>query len=338
VTGKGTTLKGKSSIPRLLVLSGLGLTLVLIPAMQSHAAGEELAPRELVQRHLKSIAPLDRLKERRVFAVQGKCEYRLLAGGVLTARGMAQLTSKGKAYNILFDFPAGEYGGTQYVTDGTRTNIAYTSGGQVNPLWIFLEGQDVLLREGLLGGELTTAWALLDVKGRKPRLKYRGIQEIDGRKVHRLDYRIRKGGGDLTCRLYFDAETYHHVLSTYEVKVSAPMGATPEESARQRVTRTRLEERFADFKDLDGYTLPTTWTVRYFRSTNDADINPLGSGLDPNVRGLLGGASTSPGPDLINKGAPTGGTILLQWKTTIARSAKNEVIPPGMLQKLLKID
>lgn len=42
------------------------------------------------------------------------------------------------------------------------------------------EGYDVLLTEGLLGGELTTARSLFDLKRHKPKLSYEGLQDVDG--------------------------------------------------------------------------------------------------------------------------------------------------------------
>ncbi len=294
-------MKGKGFLQESLILCGLTLVLLAVPGVGLAGDNDALTVHELVQRHLESIASLDQLTKRHTFAVQGDCEYRILAGGALTARGMAQILSNGKGYNILFDFSSGEYGGTQYITDGKESTTKYSSGGQVNPMRVFLQGQGVLLTEGLLGGELTTAWALLDVKGRKPTLKYQGMQEVDGRRLHRLDYRIRKGSGDLDTRLYFDPENYHHVLSTYEVTESSSMGATPELSAQNRVSRQRVEERFSDFKDFNGYTLPSTWALEYFKNTDE-------------------------------------GTILLQWTTTIQHSALNEQIPTSMVRSLLKME
>jgi hypothetical protein len=309
----------------------MGLSILLVPGLVGSAAGSTLTAQELIRRHLASIAPSDQLESRQAFAVQGDCEYRLLSGGALAAAGTGQLVSEGKAYNVLFDFAPGEYAGTEYITDGKRTEIEYRSGGQVNPLWIFLQGQDALLTEGLLGGALTTAWALLDVDGRKPKLQYRGTEDVDGRPLHRLDYRMRKGGRDLKVRLYFEPETYHHVLSTYEVTVAAPLGPSPEASARQRVARQRVEESFADFENLDGYTLPKTWTLKYFKTANDGDapwtLN-LAPGVDP--------AARAAGPALTST-TPTG-TFLLQWTTTVRRTARNGEIPVDMLKTLLEMD
>jgi hypothetical protein len=322
-------------VDRFALLACFGLGLMLLFSLGSRASAEhELTAEELIQRHLKSIAPLDRLKARQSFALRGDCVYRILSGGALSADGMSQIVSKGKAYNILFSFAAGEYGGTEYLTDGKKTDTRYTSGGQVNPLWIFLEGYDVLLTEGLLGGELTTAWSLLDVKHRKPKLSYRGLQKVDGRELHRLDYRMRKGGGGLQVRLYFEPETYHHVLSTYEVVQSAPAGSDPDQSARQRVTRQRIEERFADFENLNGYVLPSSWTLEFFKSNNDANaIQPgEGFGTTSTVRsmntspGLGGGVA---GPALTGPGGT--GTILLQWKTKVTNSAADVSFSPNLI-------
>ncbi len=308
-------------------------TVVCVVAFRDDGDREQLTAGELIRLHLDSIAPPERLALRDAFAVQGDCEYRLISGGALTAQGTAQLVSQGEAYNVLFDFAAGEYAGTEFITDGERTDIEYRSGGQVNPLWIFLKGQDVLLKEGLLGGELTTAWALFNVQDRNPGLTYRGVEEVDGQPLHRLDYAPRKGGYGLTVRLYFEPENFHHVLSTYEVTESAPMGATPATSSNQRISRRRIEERFSDFEDHSGYTLPTTWTLLYFKSGNDAGAIGV-SNRNLNIAPGLG--YRRPGPALTED--PNSATILLQWKTVIKHSAQNEEIPPDMLEGLLKMD
>ena len=151
--------QGSCDFRCLRVLLFLGAALLFGSAFRDDPQ-ERLDAAQLVERHLASIARPEQLNARKAFAVQGDCEYRLLSGGALAAPGTGQLVSQGRAYNILFDFAAGEYGGTEYITDGKRTEIEYRSGGQVNPLWIFLQGRRALLREGLLGGELTTAWAL----------------------------------------------------------------------------------------------------------------------------------------------------------------------------------
>jgi hypothetical protein len=159
----------------------------------------------------------------------------------------------------------------------------------------FLQSQRGLLTEGLFGGTLTTAWALLDVPGRKPRLKYRGIQEVDGRRLYALDYRGRLGNTDSTNRLYFEPENFRHVLSVYEVTISAPMGASPSDSSRQRTSRFTLEERFAYFREFDGFTIPTSWTVKFSQSTRS-------------------------------------GNLTMQWESRFTQSAVNMQVPPELFR------
>ena len=52
------------------------------------------------------------------------------------------------------------------------------------------------------------------------------------------------------------------MATTYKLTLSAPMGRTSEESARQSETRFALEEWFSDFRPIDDLDLPTQWTVR----------------------------------------------------------------------------
>lgn len=52
--------------------------------------------------------------------------------------------------------------------------------------------QDTVIREGLLGGVLTTAWPLLNVDQRKAKLNFDGLKKIDGQEVYDLRYHPHK--------------------------------------------------------------------------------------------------------------------------------------------------
>jgi hypothetical protein len=265
--------KRKSVLAGLLTVVGLSLVSLSGLALRSAEDGDGLTVDTLIQRHLASIAPGERLEKRHSFVIKGNCEFRVLVGQTKIAPGpgIVQIVSRGKAYSTVVKFESGEYGGEVYVTDGKKARTAYATPADRNPMTEMLQAQQALLNEGLFGGELTTAWALLDVKDRKPRLTFRGLEDVDGVKLYELDYRIRKGGSDLTNRLYFEPEKFHHVLSTYEVVIPARMGANPADSARQRPSRYKIEERFSDFKDFNGFTLPSIWTIQYSQSqTNDS--------------------------------------------------------------------
>ncbi len=85
----------------------------------------------------------------------------------------------------------------------------------------FLFLQEEVLREGLFGGVLSTAWPLLNTQIRTRSLKYEGLKKVDGQQLYDISYIPKKRfeSGDLSIHLYFDPETYRHVLTVYTATV-----------------------------------------------------------------------------------------------------------------------
>jgi len=128
--------------------------------------------------------------------------------------------------------------------------------GQRSPLSNFVYTYDVILKEGFLGGTLSTAWPLLDLTVRQGKLDYTGLKKVEGKQLHEVKYKAKKGAGDLQVSLYFDAESFRHVRTQYRLVMPASMGRRPEESSAQRDTIFTVVEQFDDFKEVDGLTLP----------------------------------------------------------------------------------
>jgi len=124
--------------------------------------------------------------------------------------------------------------------------------------------QDVIVRDGLFGGVLSTAWPLLDMGDRKPRLIVDGLRKVDGRQLYQVRYQPAKRS-EAVINLYFEPETFHHVKTVYSTSVGNNVGATITESSKLQPERTTLEERFSDFKTADGITLPTHWNIQFTR-------------------------------------------------------------------------
>jgi hypothetical protein len=123
--------------------------------------------------------------------------------------------------------------------------------------------QDAVVREGLLGGVLSTAWPLLNLNDRKAKLSFDGVKKMDGQELYELRYRPRKST-DLEINLYFDPQTCRHVETTYSYSVSQSLTEGGETSvARQQQNRYRLTEKFSDFKTVDGVTLPTHDDIQF---------------------------------------------------------------------------
>jgi len=232
---------------------------------------------ELVARHLASIGTAEARAAVKNRFVEGNVNLTVLVGGQGIMEGSGALTSEAQKLKCIMRFDRPDYFGEEFIFDGQKSFTGMYRPGSRSQLGAFVLTQDVILKEGLLGGTLSSAWALLDLAGHNPKLSYDGLKKVEGRQLHQLTYRARKGGGDVTARLYFEPETFRHVYSVYTVQISAQIGVssvtlTPEGprssnaetgSARQDVTRIKLEEYFSDFSTVNGRTLPATWKLKF---------------------------------------------------------------------------
>jgi hypothetical protein len=176
--------------------------------------------------------------------------------------GKLVLVSEARKSHFLLKVNANDYHGEQFICDGQHTSVAATTANKSRSHFgEVVRTQDIILREGLIGGVLSTAWPLLDIAGRKASLSYEGLKKIDGRELQVIRYRSQKSS-DLEIFLYFDPEASRHVLTIYELAIRPSM-ATETLNARQEQNRYRIEERFNDFKSVDGLTLPSKYELRF---------------------------------------------------------------------------
>lgn len=212
--------------------------------------------------------------------------------------GKAVLVSEGRKFQYMTKYPNTEYHGERIIFDGDRETIAAATSHQNRSIFgEFLRTQDAPIREGLLGGVLSTSWPLLNLDDRKAKLSFEGIKKIDGQNLIDMRYKPKKNS-DLDIHLYFDPETYHHVRTVYTLSQragiaqagnagipipgkgdtdasSAPLTRDTAEtvSARQSETRYRLEEKFSDFATADGITLPKRYVLTYSQELQDGRTN-----------------------------------------------------------------
>jgi hypothetical protein len=245
---------------------------------------------ELVAQHLDSISNAQNRAALKSRVVQGPVEFRILVGGAGVLDGKAVLVSEGKKFQFMVKLPNNDYKGEQFIFDGDKDSVAFSTSRQTrSALGGFVYVQDAALREGLWGGELSTAWPLLNLEERKAKISFEGLKKVDGQDLYEVRYRPHKNS-DLDIRLYFDSQTCRHVKTVYSYSTTeslpgmspesenigpapgtvdspAPrisMGSSPEtRNARQFPNRYRLEEKFSDFKTVDGVTLPTHYNIQF---------------------------------------------------------------------------
>ena len=189
--------------------------------------------------------------------------YRVLVGGSGAIDGKYVFASEAQKENFLFSINLPEYRGEQFIYDGHKLFAAKTYMDKTrSEFGDFLFAQDVGFRENLLGGVWSADWPLLDAESCKPKLRYQGSKKVAGQDLLALRY-WPKHGSDLDITLYFDPQTYQHVLTIYKVTRASGIGATDVASAQLQDTRYEIRERFSDFKPIDGLTLPTHYEIGF---------------------------------------------------------------------------
>ncbi|HKQ99569.1 MAG TPA: hypothetical protein VJT09_02785 [Pyrinomonadaceae bacterium] len=256
------------------------LTLFLILIISSGAAlttssaaptpADKMKPEELIAKHLAAIGPADALAAAKSRVVVGDVKVQSKSSAVREIAGVAQLASDGDKVVLAMVFNSSGYSYEKAAYDNDKMTVALMeSTGKRTALGDFLMSQEAVFKQGLIGGVLSSAWPLLNISAKNPKLSYAGTKKIDGRELHELKYRPNKGGGDTQISLFFDAQTFQHVRSEYQYTVSARMGARPQSSVgvatdtgSQTLNRYKLIEEFSDFKAEGQLILPHTYKIR----------------------------------------------------------------------------
>lgn len=258
--------------------------LVLVLACLSCAfaeSNEEFTPAALIARHLQSIGTPEQRTDAKTRVAAGTAHYKIVNGGAGEMDGAATLVGEGRNLRVILKFKNGDYRGEDLLTDGDRVQVF--GNPKRSLMGQFLYDESALLTEGILGGTLGTAWPLLDPKVRSAKVSYEGLKNVEGTELHELKY-VPKKKTDLDIRLYFDKETFRHVLTVASVTINPRLlggvpgsgtdfmgrgeigatGSSPETSTvRQQPLRFRIEQRFGGFKQVQGLTLPHTCSIRF---------------------------------------------------------------------------
>lgn len=220
-----------------------------------------MTPEELVARHLESIgtAKARAAVKTRIIAGNSLVIFRTTPSG--QAGGRIVMASEGVKNLIGMIFPSPVYPREQLGFNGTSFMAAFVTPGVRSVLGNFLMTHALVFKQGLMGGTLSSAWPLLDLTARNPKLEYAGTRRIDKRSLHELKY-LPRGGSDLQVRLFFDQETFQHVRTEYERVIAASIGTRSAIDPKETETRYKMSEEFSDFKDEAGLTLPHTYKIK----------------------------------------------------------------------------
>ncbi len=262
-------------------------------ATLSGAMAADTKAEDLVAQHLDSIGTAEARAAVKSLAFQGTLQFKVLAGGAGQTSGNWQRLSEGRKSKFVMKFGDNKWWGEQFVFDGDKTSVATaTLTHRWSPIGEFVSGHDSIIKDGLLGGELGTDWALQSFDEHRVKLDSLGRKKIDGKELDGIEYLSGSNNG-MTVKLYFDPETHHHVMTVYEFKTAAAIAHNDVANARQLENRYTLEERFSDFQTDGGLTLPRQYDLQFTQ-------------------------------DLQN-----GTTIVYDWALTANKVLQNPIIPPA---------
>lgn len=246
----------------------LSLICVLLAASPA-GAGPGAKPEDIVAQHLQAIATPEARAAVKSRAVQGSLRFKVTRGGAGESPGVWQLLSEERRSKFVMKFGDNHWWGEQFVSDGDRASFATATLSHTwSPLGAFVKGQDFIVKDGLLGGELGVGWVLDHLDRHHVRLEYAGIQKTDGRGLQVIEY-VSKDNGNMIVKFYFEPETHHHVMTVYSLLRDAIIAHNDIDNAHQFSDRRTLEERFGDFQTDNGTTLPRKYGLRYIQLLQD---------------------------------------------------------------------
>jgi len=240
----------------LSILSWMG-----VAAAQPGARVEKTKPEEIVARHLESLgsSKARQAVTTRIIAGTAQVIFRTTPSG--QAVGKAVLASDGLKNLFGMSFPSPVYPREQLAFNGNSFMAAFATPGNRSVLGNFLMNNDVIFKQGLMCGALSSAWALLDLQTRHAELAYAGTRKVDDRLLHELKYSAR-GNTDLKISLFFEQQTFRHVRTEYERVIPAPMGRVEYTNVQEREGRYKMVEEFSLFKPESGLDLPHIYTIK----------------------------------------------------------------------------
>jgi hypothetical protein len=252
----------KKKIFRLSILLVVGFSLFAL-AERPVPASNKPKPEELVTKSLDAIGTKEARAALKSIAIEGNLRVHYLMGGTGDAGGPFNMISSGQKFAMESKFDIPNYPGENYAFDGDKKTIGFMTPGQRSYLEDFLNNNGEILAEGLLGGELSTAWPLNDWQSRKAKLDSDGLKKVDGKELYRMTYLPRHGGGDLKIYIFFDPETFRHVKTIYSLVSQAQMGTSPGMSSVGGGAHLTLEENFGGFAKVNDLSLPSQWMMKY---------------------------------------------------------------------------
>lgn len=242
------------------------VSLLLFCICFSHATfvqAQKLKAEDVIAKHLDSIGTKENRAKVKNYIATGTASSSVIRSATFSygrVSGNAVFLSEADKIYYGVKFDSVNYPLDEIVYDSKSVNAAYIRPGQRSALGYYILNNRDIVREGLFGGTLSTAWSLFDLQSHQAKLESSGKKKINGREAYVLSY-TSKGSAPLSIKLYFDAENFQHLRTEYRRTFPAPFTGVPSESSFQVETVHMLTENFSNYKQVNGLTLPHSYQV-----------------------------------------------------------------------------
>lgn len=250
-----------SSFRNLIILTCISLLLALPTFCQN------LKAEEIVVKHLDSIGSAEKCDSMKTLMAVGVSEFEARIP-VIRGGGKAVIVSDPDNLFFVISLNSKEYPFEKIGYFKGKLSLPFIAAGSRSMLGLFINEHEKVLSEGLFGGTMSLRWALADAEKRKTTMKSGGTKKVAEQKAYVVDYYPAGiGSGDFKIRLFFDAETFRHIRSEYRREVVRGQGTFGQQSQQGNAV-VQLIEDFADFRTIDGLTLPHSYKVTFASNSN----------------------------------------------------------------------
>lgn len=248
---------------KILILCTLFIATLVLPAFSQKMNAEDI-----LVNHLASIGTAEMRAKNTSRTIVGDAKINYVTPKDIAGTGKIVIASQGEKLFWGTNINIVNYPQERFSFDGKDVKVSYIKNVKVSFLGDFVQVNEFIVDESLLGGSLSTSWALLDMAKNKARISYDGTKKFDGKETYVLKYSPNKG--DLGIKMYFDKETFRHVRTEYKRDFPVLMGRVSTQSVSQRKSYLKVVETFDNFKEEEGLTLPHKYTFTYsFIGQND---------------------------------------------------------------------
>lgn len=235
---------------------------------------QKLKAEDIVAKHLDSIGT----KEKRV-ALKNMIAVGTATSSVTRSAtynnfgktsGSAVFLSEANKIYFGMKFDTVNYPFDEVIYDGKSVNTASIIPGRRSALGYYILNTRDIIKDGLFGGTLSTAWGLFDLQAHGAKVDTSGKKKINGREAYVLGYRF-DDTSPLSVKLYFDAENFQHIRTEYRRVFPVPLSRNPSESSFQVQTIHTLTENFSNYKTVNGLTLPHSYKLNLLLDSKVVD-------------------------------------------------------------------